>query len=807
MKKIGDVTNTADKNGEFTNGNIATGTPPTILEGPWLTAIQREILNVLVKAGIVQDPNKDNQLALSIEKIAKSSVPELVQETGDAEDAIMSQKAVTSAISDSQVNVPDASTSVKGKVQLTETLGKSKTLVPNQATAAALGFGTVGNFEDGLTFIDKITSGYQLVYSKAEDAFFRWDGELPKPVPANSTPDSTGGKGDGKWKSVTEASLKQFAENSQKNRNPIPQRHDFAFVASKFIHEKTELAVNPSSLLQSIDLTVPASADYDLVFKIHVTGLESNYNFSAGTSGEKEAFAVAGVCDGLMRENWNMRSHTAVYDGSILTITLPKAALLTGFGSAGVRLGVSASESFEIKKFTAFQNGKRIAFIPFNRLPTKKLWNGASVLRAQSTGLGFDFGINMQLGKESLFVGNDFLTSSPNGSIDNITSQEWGLELNRRWAVQFPQFYKWYFEPGTHSTYRRVTTMSLLKESYLLGDNAQILGGVELPTASWSSEGEYNGIKVFSSLYDYDSNPDTAIRNGSKQPFLAVLVPDSKSSSVVSYALKNVSSIDAVKNTEYAYYYEYATKKAYFNWGKGNDSAYLYVCEVDNIINATSTIYVAGCTFLASKSDTVKIEPASYSKSRFAGLYQCIAGVSAGGSGAYAINNIDSECIMSGAKSHKNDGFNYHYAGTSLIKDCVTSHNGDDGISHHESCKGYVVGVDILYNYAAASVPAFGAKVWHFNCNAEPAQQLSRKPYAGKYACISGQGQSTEAWYDNCFLRQRASIGSYYSCHSQQEGTQAALYINAAKIDNEKISLYERSLSGADVILSSTKNF
>ncbi|MEY0055250.1 glycerophosphodiester phosphodiesterase [Providencia rettgeri] len=128
MKKIGDVTNTADKNGEFTNGNISTGTPPTILEGPWLTAIQREILNVLVKAGVVQDPNKDNQLALSIEKIAKSSVPKLVQETGSSEDEVMSQKAVTDAISDSQVNVPDASTEIKGKVQLTNDVGDSDKL-------------------------------------------------------------------------------------------------------------------------------------------------------------------------------------------------------------------------------------------------------------------------------------------------------------------------------------------------------------------------------------------------------------------------------------------------------------------------------------------------------------------------------------------------------------------------------------------------------------------------------------------------------------------------------------------------------
>ncbi|WP_442958942.1 phage tail-collar fiber domain-containing protein [Providencia sp. PROV129] len=602
--------------------------------------------------------------------------------------------------------------------------------------------------------------------------------------------------------------LADFSVNALKNRNPIAQRHDFAFVASRYIREKTELAINPSTLLQSVDLTVPASPEYDLIFKVQVSGLESQYDFSQGRESEKEAFAVAGVCDGLLRENWNMRSHITSYDGNMLTITLPKAALLTGFGSAGVRLGIDAIESFEIKKFAAFQNGKRIAFIPFNKLPPKKLWSGASVLRAKSTGLGFDFGVNMQLGKESLFNGNNFMTAWPDGSRDNISAQEWGLELNLRWNEVFPQFDAQYFEGDKpHSTYRRVVALSLKKDYYLLGHNAVILGGVELIPSAWVSEGDYNGLKMYSAIYDYDANHEAAIRNGTKQPFLAALVPESKTNSVVSYALKNVVSVEAVKRTENAYYYEHSTKKMYFNWGKSNGSAYLYVCEVDNVINATSTVYAAGCKFYASKSDTVKVQPDKFSESKFAGFYQCSAGISAGGSGAFAINNIHSECIMSTARSHKNDGFNYHYSGTSLIKDCVMSHNGDDGISHHEGCIGYVVNSEMNYNYAATSVPAYGAKVWHYNCNAKPADTLSGKPYAGKYACISGQDQSSEAWYDNCYLDGREITNSVYCCISQQEGTTARIHVNSAKIESENTKLFEVIGDGASVTLSKTRNF
>lgn len=69
MKKIGDITNTADKNGEFTDGNVAAGTPPTQLMGAWFNSVQREILNVLAKAGVPQSATKEDQLAEAITKI------------------------------------------------------------------------------------------------------------------------------------------------------------------------------------------------------------------------------------------------------------------------------------------------------------------------------------------------------------------------------------------------------------------------------------------------------------------------------------------------------------------------------------------------------------------------------------------------------------------------------------------------------------------------------------------------------------------------------------------------------------------
>ncbi|WXG13045.1 hypothetical protein WDV76_02775 [Xenorhabdus griffiniae] len=76
MQKIGDVTNTADSNGEFTNGNVAAGVPPTLLEAQWFNSVQREIINALAAAGIQPNKNNDAQLSDAIRKLISSGALE-----------------------------------------------------------------------------------------------------------------------------------------------------------------------------------------------------------------------------------------------------------------------------------------------------------------------------------------------------------------------------------------------------------------------------------------------------------------------------------------------------------------------------------------------------------------------------------------------------------------------------------------------------------------------------------------------------------------------------------------------------------
>ncbi|KJP77491.1 GDSL-type esterase/lipase family protein [Enterobacter roggenkampii] len=73
-----------------------------------------------------------------------------------------------------------------------------------QQAIAAFGYITLDSFEDGNT----LTLPNQVLRLEATGEYYRWDGPLPKDVPENSTPETSGGIGAGKWLSVGDASLR-----------------------------------------------------------------------------------------------------------------------------------------------------------------------------------------------------------------------------------------------------------------------------------------------------------------------------------------------------------------------------------------------------------------------------------------------------------------------------------------------------------------------------------------------------------------------------------------------------------------------
>ncbi|MCM7281690.1 hypothetical protein M8Q08_06860 [Enterobacter hormaechei] len=81
------------------------------------------------------------------------------------------------------------------------------------ANQAILNYGyiTKDSFEDGST----ISLANECLRWKSNGEYYRWDGILPKVVPPGSTPDSTGGIGDGKWVGVGDAALRTELSNGK----------------------------------------------------------------------------------------------------------------------------------------------------------------------------------------------------------------------------------------------------------------------------------------------------------------------------------------------------------------------------------------------------------------------------------------------------------------------------------------------------------------------------------------------------------------------------------------------------------------
>ncbi|EPB0480670.1 hypothetical protein ACQ9W6_002340 [Providencia stuartii] len=73
----------------------------------------------------------------------------------------------------------------------------------------AVGYITIDSFQQGADLpSNELTQRNHILRDETTGEYYRWDGDLPKQVPAGSTPQSTGGIGKGAWVSVGDASLR-----------------------------------------------------------------------------------------------------------------------------------------------------------------------------------------------------------------------------------------------------------------------------------------------------------------------------------------------------------------------------------------------------------------------------------------------------------------------------------------------------------------------------------------------------------------------------------------------------------------------
>lgn len=114
----------------------------------------------------------------------------------------------------------------------------------NQAIIAA-GYIPMDSFQLGA----EITKRNEILRDETTGEYYRWDGDLPKSVPAGATPESSGGVGVGKWVGVGDASLRSDLKRESG--------------ASHISFEKTDVYKKLSEILTITDFGALAVAGVD----------------------------------------------------------------------------------------------------------------------------------------------------------------------------------------------------------------------------------------------------------------------------------------------------------------------------------------------------------------------------------------------------------------------------------------------------------------------------------------------------------------------------------------------------------------
>lgn len=138
--------------GWFTNGNPATGSPATILDGDWFNAVQAELVNVLAAAGITPTKGTNNQVLAALPTVIGNSQPSFMVNLNGANPSIPgsvwtkvpwnTKEFDTNNNFDSTTNFRFTPT-VKGKYHLTATVDFSAGVAGNGLICAIYKNGSV----------------------------------------------------------------------------------------------------------------------------------------------------------------------------------------------------------------------------------------------------------------------------------------------------------------------------------------------------------------------------------------------------------------------------------------------------------------------------------------------------------------------------------------------------------------------------------------------------------------------------------------------------------------------------------------
>lgn len=139
MQKIGDITPTANAEGEYREGSAEAGIGPTLIKADWLNTVQRELVAVVEAAGLTPNPDKDDQV---LEALLKLAVPmnQVATETVAGVAKVATQAQTNSGVDDSTIVTPKKFSSGIAAlvVQATELIkGIAKVATQSQTNAGA----------------------------------------------------------------------------------------------------------------------------------------------------------------------------------------------------------------------------------------------------------------------------------------------------------------------------------------------------------------------------------------------------------------------------------------------------------------------------------------------------------------------------------------------------------------------------------------------------------------------------------------------------------------------------------------------
>lgn len=144
MQKISDSTNTANAAGEFTEGNPQAGAAATLIKAAWLNTIQREVIAVILAAGLTLNKSDDSQLSKAVKALAGAEADSKISSTP--------QMGVVGAIAD--IPISTLGTYASGTTDKPPTSSGGLFLrmkYPSGSTAFDI-FGHVGGGNDILAF-------------------------------------------------------------------------------------------------------------------------------------------------------------------------------------------------------------------------------------------------------------------------------------------------------------------------------------------------------------------------------------------------------------------------------------------------------------------------------------------------------------------------------------------------------------------------------------------------------------------------------------------------------------------------------